>query len=49
MKGYGGILCHTVKERTAKRFISERMCNLERNENGKPMRIQGIFRDITKR
>ncbi|MGQ3685724.1 MAG: PAS domain S-box protein [Candidatus Loosdrechtia sp.] len=35
------------KRKNGERFISERTCNLVRDENGKPVRIEGIFRDIT--
>src|SRR3989304_4963622 len=34
------------KRKNGERFISERTCNLVRDENGKPGRIEGVFRDI---
>ncbi|MFN3531327.1 MAG: PAS domain S-box protein [Candidatus Brocadia sp.] len=37
------------KRKNGERFISERTCNLVRDENGKPIRIEGVFRDITER
>jgi PAS domain S-box-containing protein len=37
------------KRKNGERFISERTCNLVRDENGKPLRIEGVFRDITER
>jgi PAS domain S-box-containing protein len=37
------------KRKNGERFISERTCNLVRDENGKPTRIEGVFRDITER
>jgi len=37
------------KRKTGERFISERTSNLERDESGKPIRITGVFRDITER
>lgn len=37
------------KRKSGERFISERTCNLVRDENGKPIRIEGVFRDITER
>ncbi len=37
------------KRKNGERFISERTCNLVRDENGKPVRIEGVLRDITER
>lgn len=37
------------KRKNGERFISERTCNLVRDENGKAVRIEGVFRDITER
>lgn len=37
------------KRKNGERFISERTCNLVRDENGKAIRIEGVFRDITER
>ena len=37
------------KRKNGERFISERTCNLVRDENGKSIRIEGVFRDITER
>ena len=37
------------KRKNGERFISERTCNLVRDENGRPVRIEGVFRDITER
>ena len=37
------------KRKNGERFISERTCNLVRDEGGKPIRIEGVFRDITER
>jgi len=37
------------KRKNGERFISERTCNLVRDENGKSVRIEGVFRDITER
>lgn len=37
------------KRKDGERFISETTCNLVRDENGKPLRIEGVFRDITER
>ncbi|MCC7210971.1 MAG: PAS domain S-box protein, partial [Candidatus Brocadia sp.] len=37
------------KRKNGERFISERTCNLVRDENSKPVRIEGVFRDITER
>lgn len=37
------------KRKNGERFISERTSNLERDESGKPIRITGVFRDITER
>lgn len=37
------------KRKNGERFISERTCNLVRDESGKPVRIEGVFRDITER
>lgn len=37
------------RRKNGERFISERTSNLERDESGKPIRITGIFRDITER
>ncbi len=37
------------KRRDGERFVSERTCNLIRDENGRPVRIVGIFRDITEK
>ncbi len=37
------------KRKNGERFISERTCSIERDENGKPIRITGVFRDITER
>src|SRR3990167_1437091 len=37
------------KRKNGERFVSERTCNLIRDESGKPIRIQGIFREITER
>jgi len=37
------------KRKDGERFISEATCNLIRDENGKPLRIEGVFRDITER
>ncbi len=37
------------KRKNGERFISEQTCNLVRDENGKPLRIEGVFRDITER
>ncbi len=37
------------KRKNGERFISERTCNLVRDESGKPIRIEGVFRDITER
>ncbi len=37
------------RRKNGERFVSERTCNLIRDENGKPARIQGIFRDITEK
>ncbi len=37
------------KRKNGERFISERTCNLIRDEGGKPIAIIGVFRDITER
>ncbi len=37
------------KRKNGERFISERTCNLVRDESGKSIRIEGVFRDITER
>ncbi|GAB62235.1 conserved hypothetical protein [Candidatus Jettenia caeni] len=37
------------KKKNGERFISETTCNLEYDESDKPIRIGGIFRDITER
>lgn len=37
------------RRKNGERFISERTSNLERDESGKPIRITGVFRDITER
>ncbi len=37
------------KRKNGERFISERTCNLVRDDNGKSLRIEGVFRDITER
>lgn len=37
------------KRKNGERFVSEKTCNLIRDESGKPIRIQGIFREITER
>lgn len=37
------------KRKNGERFISERTSSLERDESGKPIRITGVFRDITER
>ncbi|HHT9115999.1 MAG TPA: PAS domain S-box protein [Candidatus Wunengus californicus] len=37
------------RRKNGERFISERTCNLVRDENGKSIRIEGVFRDITER
>ncbi|HHT9130342.1 MAG TPA: PAS domain S-box protein [Candidatus Brocadiaceae bacterium] len=37
------------KRKNGERFISERTCNLVRDESGQPIRIEGVFRDITER
>ncbi len=37
------------KRKNGEKFISETTCNLVRDENGKPLRIEGVFRDITER
>lgn len=37
------------KRKNGERFISERTCNLIRDEGGKPLAIIGVFRDITER
>ena len=37
------------KRKNGERFISERTCNLVRDESGKSVRIEGVFRDITER
>jgi len=37
------------KRKNGERFISERTSNLEHDESGKPIRITGVFRDITER
>jgi len=37
------------KRKNGERFISERTCNLVRDDNGKSVRIEGVFRDITER
>jgi len=37
------------KRKNGERFISETTCNLVRDENGKTIRIEGVFRDITER
>lgn len=37
------------KRKNGERFISETTCNVVRDENGKPIRIEGVFRDITER
>ncbi len=37
------------KRKNGERFVSERTSNLERDESGKPIRITGVFRDITER
>ncbi|MGQ3683658.1 MAG: PAS domain S-box protein [Candidatus Loosdrechtia sp.] len=36
------------KKKNGERFISERTCNLVRGKNGDPVRIEGVFKDITK-
>jgi PAS domain S-box-containing protein len=35
------------KKKNGERFLSESTCNLIRDDNGKPIKILGIFRDIT--
>lgn len=35
------------KKKSGERFISESTCNMVRGANGKPIKILGIFRDIT--
>ncbi|NUN23311.1 MAG: PAS domain-containing protein, partial [Candidatus Jettenia caeni] len=37
------------RRKNGERFISESTCNLVRDEAGKPVRIDGILRDITER
>ncbi|UJS16561.1 MAG: SemiSWEET family transporter [Candidatus Jettenia sp.] len=37
------------RRKNGERFISESTCNLVRDEDGKPARIDGILRDITER
>ncbi|MDO8140340.1 MAG: PAS domain S-box protein [Candidatus Brocadiales bacterium] len=37
------------KRKNEEQFISENTCNLIRDESGNPIRIQGIFREITER
>ncbi|MDE1889105.1 MAG: PAS domain-containing protein, partial [Planctomycetota bacterium] len=37
------------KRRNGERFISERTCNLVRDESSKPYRILGIFREVTEK
>ncbi|MDR4507502.1 MAG: PAS domain-containing protein [Candidatus Brocadiaceae bacterium] len=37
------------KKKNGERFISETTCNLVYDENSKPLRIEGVFRDITDR
>ena len=35
------------KKKNGERFLSESTCNLVRDDNGKPIKILGVFRDIT--
>ncbi|KAB2835432.1 MAG: PAS domain S-box protein, partial [Candidatus Brocadia sp.] len=35
------------KKKSGERFISESTCNIVRDANGKPIKILGIFRDVT--
>ena len=37
------------KRKSGERFISETTCNLVRDESGKALRVEGVFRDITER
>ena len=42
-------MCLSVREKNGERFYTERTSSLVTDDKGKPIRIEGIFRDITER